>query len=109
MKAGKPEVTEYSGHWVKANQWFSIGLSKEEVAMLKMLREDLYLGQEKHSLADTLRMLVQAAMAHYDVLRGKDDAYGRGEGFATAEDCFAGLIKRQFEAGMATRMRAATN
>jgi len=86
-----------SGHWVESNIWFNIGVSKTEAAMVKSIAARLRQMNPrppvanpiqmllcKKTSADSLRMLLQTALAHFDVVEPlmiQDMNHARQEGF----------------------------
>jgi hypothetical protein len=100
MKSKKPAVKEHaekakmehSGHWIEGNIWFNLGLSKTEAKMLKAVATRIFDGKVTSAL--TARALLQAALAHYDVLEPlilQDAAYAHDEGFLSL-DCYRSKV-----------------
>jgi hypothetical protein len=99
-KAVKNAAVEYSGAITQANRWFKIGLSPVEVAAVRLIREDIFSGASRETLAKTIRALVVAVIAHYDVIQPlmvKDAAYADSEGFIFVELYQQALAKRLFK------------
>lgn len=103
-----PAKIESAGHWIEGNVWFKLGLSKTEAKMLKAIAGELF--TKNTTSAEVARVLLQAALAHYDVLKPlvrRDAAYSKAEGFLILDDYFKGGIARQI-AKIATAKGVAT-
>ena len=87
---------EHACHNIRANIWFKLGMSKTEAAMLKTVSRRLFNG--KATSAAAARALLQAALAHFDVLRPlihRNAGYQIDEGFLTMDCYLEGVIARQ--------------
>lgn len=79
------------------NEWFSIGLSKVEVAMLKNIQARIWIVPETSTRAETIHILLLAALAHYGTLANvlfADADYCKHEGF----DGYLAFFERMIEA-----------
>jgi hypothetical protein len=91
-----PGKIEHSGHWIEGNIWFHLGLSKTEAAMLKAVSGNLC--TKKLTSAYAARILLQAALAHFDVIKPliiRDSIYSVAEGFNGADKYLQGVIRQQ--------------
>lgn len=88
-----------AGSWLYGNIWFSIGLSKREALMLKTITGRIWKkGSTMQTSAYSARVLLQACLAHYDVIEPllfRDVAYSNKEGFCTTDEYLQGAIVRQ--------------
>jgi hypothetical protein len=87
---------EYAGHLLETNICYRLGLSKTEAGMLKAIYGDIFL--EKTTLSKVARVLLQAALAHYDVLKPlmlRDQAYSVNEGFLLRDSYLQGVIAQK--------------
>lgn len=96
-KAKAPLVKiESDGHRIEGNIWFKLGLSKTESRMLKAVAGDICTKNTKS--AAIVRILLQAALAHYDVLKPLilfDSDYSNNEGFLSLDCYLKGVIAQQ--------------
>jgi hypothetical protein len=95
-KKMKPEYSEYAGHSLLENVWFRIGLSKMEAKMLKTVAEKNFVAGTSSS--KVARFLLQAALAHYDLIGPlliQDERYCRSEGFMLMDVYMQGLVSNQ--------------
>ena len=93
------------GHWIEGNIWFNLGLSKTEAMMLKAIAGDIFTKSAKS--AAVARVLLQAALAHYDVMKPliqRNAAYSADEGFFMMDCYLKGVIAGQ-HAKIAERKR----
>ena len=89
-----------AGHATAENEWFNIGLSKMEVAMLKNIQAKVWIKPENSTRAQTIRLILQAALAHYDTLASVlfgDAEYCAKEGFETSDLFFERMIESRLE------------
>lgn len=90
-----PVKMESSSHWIEGNIWFKLGLSKTEARMLKAVAARIL--TKPHS-GYTARLLLQSALAHYDVIEPlifNDARYSEKEGFLNGDSYLKGLIALQ--------------
>jgi hypothetical protein len=95
-KAASNIEFDYDGHIVKANIWFKLGLSKTESSMLKTVASEIFTKERRSAAA--ARALLQAALAHFDILKPliyADARYKQDEGFRLMDDYLEGVIARQ--------------
>lgn len=89
-----------AGHPTAENEWFNIGLSPLEVAMLKKIQAVVWREPEESTRAKTIRLLILAGLTHYSdlakVLFG-DARYCSEEGFDSYDLFFEGGIKCQLD------------
>jgi hypothetical protein len=93
-----PAMAESSGNWIYSNVWFKIGLPRETAAMLKTIRQRIYVNPAKTTSAETLRLILWVALAHYDVLEPlmlRCCNYADAEGFSRTDVYIKELIDRQ--------------
>ena len=89
-----------AGYGTAENEWFNIGLSKVEVAMLKQIQAKIWMNPEDSTRAKTIRLIVLAALAHYDTLASVlfgDAEYCAKEGFETSDLFFERMIEARLE------------
>jgi len=86
-----------AGNAEAENEWFNIGLSKTEVAMLKKIQAEIWIAPEDSTRAKTIRVLLLGALAHYSALARvlfADAEYCKHEGF----DSYDAFFNRKIEA-----------
>jgi hypothetical protein len=82
------------------NQWYKIGLSPDEVKAIKSIHGEVWADPRMKNKAETIRLLVSAAIAHYDIigpLMSNDAEYAQTEGFLLREWHVLDLIKNRFK------------
>jgi len=93
-----------AGHPTAENEWFKIGLSPLEVAMLKNIQAKIWTNPENSTRAETIRMMVLGGLAHYKTLGATmfaDAEYCKHEGFASYEALCERMIQEQLPASRA--------
>ncbi len=88
------------GHPTAENEWFNIGLSPVEVAMLKNIQARIFINPMGTTRAQTIRLLILGALAHYDTLGAVlfgDAEYLQNEGFECSEDFFEKMIQKRVD------------
>jgi len=74
--------------------------------MLKTVRAEIFSDPRTKTLAETMRLLLQGALVHFDVLHPallRDADYCGKEGFGFLDSYFQGLIKRALESHNAVK------
>ncbi len=102
VKMGQLDVDAVTkaGHPRAENEWFEIGLSPVEVAMLKKIQAQIWAEPEDSTRAKTIRAVLLAALAHYDTLAKVlfvDAEYCEHEGFVHYEAFFERMIQGQLD------------